>query len=226
MGPSTTLSSVSIHCKGILFDMDGILISSLQAAERSWAKWAVMRNVNPAVAVKTMHGRRAIETVAMLCPDCDPEAELKIIEGFEVSDTQGITALPGVLTLLRALPRESWTVVTSSTDRLTRTRMGVAGIPVPERLVSADSVTIGKPRPDPFLAGAALLGLRAEECVVFEDSASGVKAGCAAGCTVVATTFSQPESSLKAADYIVGGMTDVAVKHAAQGIVLRLSSLR
>ena len=69
-------SPVSLRCKGILFDMDGILISSLGSVERSWTKWAKMRGVDPAYAISFVHGRRAIESVAALRPDLDSAAEL------------------------------------------------------------------------------------------------------------------------------------------------------
>jgi len=130
--------------------------------------------------------------------------------------------LPGVPELLAALPLDCWTVVTSATERLARVRLAVGGIPVPERLVTADQVTKGKPHPEPFLAGAALLGLKPEECVVFEDSASGTKAGRAAGCTVVATTFSHSVESLDAAHYLVEDLSGmrVTVLGGDEGLVL------
>lgn len=205
--------------------MDGILISSLGSVERSWTKWAEMRGIDPAYAISAAHGCRAIETVAKLRPDLDAEAELKIIEDIEVADNEGLAVLPGVLELLRALPRDRWTVVTSATERLARIRLAAGGIPVPERLVTANHVTRGKPHPEPFHAGAALLGFPPEECVVFEDSASGTQAGRAAGCTVVATTFSHPIESLDAAHYLVRDVTGVSVEATRDGLVLRLTPL-
>jgi mannitol-1-/sugar-/sorbitol-6-phosphatase len=204
-------SSVQIHCKGILFDMDGILVSSLESVERSWSKWAVLRGVDPKLTCQTAHGRRAIETIAIMRPDLDAELELKVIEDIEVEDNEGLTVLPGVLDLLAALPAERWTVVTSATERLALVRMGAGGVPLPQKLVAADFVTRGKPHPEPFLTGAALLGFAPQECVVFEDSASGAKAGRAAGCTVVATTFSHPVESLDAAHYLVEDLTGLKV---------------
>jgi mannitol-1-/sugar-/sorbitol-6-phosphatase len=225
MGSSISASPVQIHCQGVLFDMDGILISSLGSVERSWTKWAEMRGIDPAYAISAAHGCRAIETVAKLRPDLDAEAELKIIEDIEVADNEGLAVLPGVLELLRALPRERWTVVTSATERLARIRLAAGGVPVPERLVTANHVTRGKPHPEPFRAGAALLGFPPEECVVFEDSSSGAQAGRAAGCTVVATTFSHPIESLDAAHYLVKDVTGVSVKTTHDGLVLRLTPL-
>jgi len=61
------------------------------------------------------------------------------------------------------------------------------------------------------LAGAALLGFAPEDCVVFEDSSSGAQAGRAAGCIVVATTFSHTVESLDAADYLVTDLTGMQV---------------
>lgn len=206
--------------------MDGILISSLDSVERSWTKWAQLRGVDPAEALSIVHGRRAIETLALLRPDLEPEDELKVLEDIEVQDNDGMTVLPGVPELLKALPHDRWTIVTSATERLARVRLAAGGIPMPERLVTADHVTRGKPHPEPFQAGAALLGFRPEECVVFEDSASGAQAGRTAGCTVVATLFSHPVESLEAAHYVVNDVTGVAVDRDADGLVLRLKGTR
>jgi mannitol-1-/sugar-/sorbitol-6-phosphatase len=227
MASSLVFSPVQIRCKGILFDMDGILISSLGSVERSWTKWANLRGIDPEYAMSIVHGRRAIESVATLRPDLDSEAELKIIEDFEVEDNDGLTVLPGVLKLLASLPPNRWTVVTSATERLARVRMAAGGVPVPEHLVTADKVTYGKPHPEPFLAGAAVLGFAPEECVVFEDSASGAQAGRTAGCTVVATTFSHPIEKLDAAHYLVTDMTGVSAEllSGGEGLALNLTPL-
>jgi len=227
MATVTKSSPVQIRCKGVLLDMDGILISSIGSVERSWTKWALLRGVDPAYALSIIHGCRAIESVAILRPDLDSVAELKAIEDIELADGEGLTVLPGVLDLLRALPAGCWTVVTSATERIARLRMSSVGIPVPERLVTAENVTQGKPDPQPFLVGAELLGLAPGECVVFEDSVSGVKAGRAAGCTVVATPFSHPVDSLDAAHYLIEDVRGVTVNRlpGGQGLLLGLTPL-
>jgi mannitol-1-/sugar-/sorbitol-6-phosphatase len=227
MAQTIASSPVQVRCKGILFDMDGILISSLGSVERSWTKWATMRGVDPAYVLSFIHGRRAIESVALLRPDLDPAAELKLIEDIELADGEGITVLPGVTELIAALPRDRWTVVTSATERLARMRLAASGFTLPERLVTAETVSAGKPDPAPYLAGAALLGYAPEECVVFEDSASGVAAGCAADCIVVATTFSHEAEHLECADYLVRDLTGftVSILPGAQGIALGFTPL-
>jgi sugar-phosphatase len=227
MASSVASSPVQIRSKGILFDMDGVLISSLGSVERSWTKWAKMRGVDPAYTCRVAHGCRSIETVVMLRPDLDPEVENQIIEGFEIEDTEGLEVLPGVLELLSALPRSCWTVVTSATEPLARLRLAAGGIPVPDRFITAESVTQGKPHPAPYLAGAALLGFQPKDCIVFEDAESGTKAGRAAGCTVVATTFSHPIEKLGAAHYLIPDLTSVSaeIPAGADAIVLKFTPL-
>lgn len=210
--PADSSASVTVRCKGVLFDMDGILISSLGSVERSWTTWGLARGLDPTKVIHAAHGCRAIETIRKLRPDLDDEAELKYIEDLEVSDNEGLAVLPGVLALLGALPRDRWTVVTSATERLARVRLAAGGIPVPERLITADHVTSGKPHPEPYQKGAEILGFPPSECVVFEDSASGAKAGRAAGCTVVGTTFSHTVEELGAAHYLLPDVTGIAVE--------------
>ncbi|HVN92052.1 MAG TPA: HAD-IA family hydrolase [Terracidiphilus sp.] len=222
---SQSSSDVSVPCRGVLFDMDGILISSIGSVERSWTKWAMLRGIDPALTRATAHGRRAVETIAKLRPDLDVDQELTTVENFEAEDNDGLKILPGVLDLLAALPENRWTVVTSATERLARIRLAAGGIAVPEQLVTADQVKRGKPHPEPFLAGAAALGVSSSECVVFEDSASGAEAGRAAGCTVVATTFSHPAESLQAAHYLVRDLTGVRVAIVGDRIVLSFTPL-
>ncbi|MDR3791835.1 MAG: HAD-IA family hydrolase [Terracidiphilus sp.] len=223
-------SQVEIGCKGVLFDSDGILISSIGSVDRSWTRYCEMRGVEPERALRIVHGCRASDTLRRVRPELKDEEEiareLKIIEDFEVEDNEDLRVLPGVLELIRALPVGRWTVVTSATDRLVRVRLAVGGIPVPERIVTGDDVSLGKPHPDPYLAGAKLIGVRPEECVVFEDAASGVRAGKAAGCTVVATTFSHPLEQLAEADYRVEDLSGVRVEAKADGgMILRLTPL-
>jgi sugar-phosphatase len=224
---ATASAPVAIRCKGVLFDMDGILISSLGSVERSWTAWGLARGLDPAKVIHAAHGCRAIETIRKLRPDLDDEAELKYIEDLEIADNEGLAVLPGVIALLSALPRHRWTVVTSATERLARVRMAAGGIPVPERIITANHVTSGKPHPDPYLRGAEILGIPAADCVVFEDSASGTKSGRAAGCTVVGTTFSHSIEELSAAHYLVTDLTgiEVEVLPGEEGLALHFTPL-
>ena len=204
--------------RGLLFDMDGVLVSSIGSVERAWTRWAEMRGIDPALAIHTAHGRRAIESVRFLRPDVDADQDLALIEGWEVEDKEGLELLGGVMPILEHLPQKYWTIVTSATDRVARARIADAGVPLPPSIITGDMVTNGKPDPEPYVRGAQILGIRPEDCLVIEDSASGAKAGHAAGCKVLATTFSHSIESLSAADWIVDSLVGVTVKVVEDGL--------
>jgi mannitol-1-/sugar-/sorbitol-6-phosphatase len=202
---------MKITVKGILFDMDGVLVSSIGSVERSWAKWSALHGLDPEETVKRAHGRRSIDSVRAIRPDLDAEAENRKIEDWEVEDTEGVEAVAGVCHFLKRLPPGSWTIVTSATKRLAEVRLGAAGITPPAKWITSDVVVKGKPDPEPYLKGVELLGLAPEDCLVVEDAQSGATAGKAAGCKVLGTTFSHAIEELTAADWIVATLEHVGV---------------
>lgn len=171
---------------GFLFDMDGTILTSIAAAERVWSAWAQRHGVDVATLFATMHGKRAEDTVRSLqLPGVDPVAEAAWITQAEIGDVGGIEAVAGAGAFLAALPRERWAIVTSAPRALALRRIAAAGLPLPEVLVSADDVSCGKPAPDCFLLGAERLGLKASECLVFEDTVAGIAGAEAAGAAVM-----------------------------------------
>lgn len=223
MGGSQRTTGVVLHPRGILFDMDGVLVSSIGSVERSWEKWCAARGIDPARAIGMAHGRRAIETVRALRPDLNDQEELAWLEQMEMEDNVGVQMLHGVRRILETLPEKFWTVVTSATERLARSRMAHAGIRVPARIVSADIVTHGKPHPEPYQKGAELLGVQPADCLVIEDSASGAQAGRAAGCKVLATLFSHSLDSLLDADWVVRSLEDVDIRISGDHLEVRFT---
>ncbi len=216
---------MKLEVQGILFDMDGILVSSLGSVERSWAKWGAMRGVDGAKAILTAHGKRAIETIRLLRPDLNDAEELDVIERIEIDDLEDLEVLPGVPELLASLPVGSWTVCTSATKRLARVRMEHVGLTVPEQFISADMVEHGKPHPEPYLRGAELLGFAPERCLVIEDAPAGCAAGKAAGCTVLATLFSHSAEQLVDADFIVESLEELRVTGKAGALEVRFEPM-
>ena len=202
---------MKIRVKGILFDMDGVLVSSIGSVERSWAKWAVLHGLDPVETVKLAHGRRSIDSVRAIRPDLDAEAENQKIEDWEVGDVEGVEAVAGVCNFIKRLPSESWTIVTSATRRLAEVRLHAAGITPPAKWITSDMVLNGKPDPEPYRKGVESLGLAPQDCLVIEDAESGATAGHAAGCKVLGTTYSHSIEDLTAADWIVDSLEHVSV---------------
>jgi sugar-phosphatase len=205
-----------IRCGAILFDLDGVLMDSRVAVERAWERWAAGHGIDPVAVLAEAHGRRTIDTIRAIAPLLDVETEARRLEDAEAVDFDGVTTLPGAAELLGALPSGSWTVVTSGTRALATGRLAHGGLPIPEQLITADDVERGKPDPQPYLAGAAALGVDPADCLVIEDAPAGIEAGKAAGMTVLAVATTFEAGALAAADYVVGSLADVALRSATE----------
>jgi mannitol-1-/sugar-/sorbitol-6-phosphatase len=207
----------SLRCRALLFDMDGVLVDSTAAVARVWAIWACKHGLDPDTVVRMAHGRPSISTIRELLPGAD-QAEDREVERMEIADVEDIVALPGAAKLLHALPSNRYAIVTSATRPLAEVRLRVAGLPIPERLVTARDTKRGKPYSDPYLIGAQLLEVPPVECVVLEDAPSGIRAGKAAGSRVVAlrTTASDAELEDAGADWIVDNCAELFVESAAR----------
>jgi sugar-phosphatase len=217
---------LTVETKGLLFDMDGVLISSTGSVVRCWQRWCKLYGMPNADQFQVSHGTRAVDIVRMLKPGWD-EAQvaegLHTIEELELADTADLTVLPGVKALLERLPPERWAVVSSATRRLLIGRLAAAGLPVPERVISGDMVVHGKPDPEPYRRGAELLGFAPGECIVVEDAPSGVGSGLAAGCRVLGLLGTHPAAQLRAAMWLARSLEAVEVMVKADGLVLRFA---
>ena len=206
-----TIQGIQIEVSGFLFDMDGVLVSSIGSVLRSWRRWAKHYGLPNADKIEIPHGMRAIEVMDQVKPGIDKVEGLKLIEDMELADTADLKVLEGVRVLLESLPAHRWAIVTSATHRLLLGRLKAAGLPVPDRIISGDQVKRGKPDPEPYRRGAELLGVRAEDCLVFEDAPSGVRAGIAAGCRVLGVLGTHTAEELReaGATWIVSSLAKV-----------------
>ncbi|HKW27181.1 MAG TPA: HAD family hydrolase [Terriglobales bacterium] len=205
-------SQRKFHCAAILFDLDGVLVDSTHSVARFWKRWAAEHNVSPEEAVRVAHGRRTLETVRLLAPHLDAEAETLRIEAIEADDSSALERVKGALELLTALPAERWAVVTSGTRYLATRRLANNGLPQPVAFVTADEVSQGKPHPEPYLKGAELLHLSPGECLVFEDTPAGIESAHAAGMTAVGLATTYPVAELAHAEAVIRDLSQVQAR--------------
>jgi sugar-phosphatase len=192
-----------ILCSGLLIDMDGVLVDSTAVIARAWTRWAARNNMDPAYVINFAHGRTSPDSVRELLPGASPEVhreESHWMERAEIEDVADVIALPGARALLAAVPSSRRAVVTSSTRPLAEVRLRATGLwDLVQHIVTASDARRGKPDPEPYQKGAALLQLPASDCVVIEDAASGTRAAKAAGARVLGLRTLSDDTSLLAA---------------------------
>jgi len=187
---------VSGDLAAVLFDMDGLLVDSeplwtvaeIELAGRLGGTWdpglkTAIVGTRLEVAVPTIlrwYGRDAAE-------DEVAETSRWLLGRMGELLTERVPLLPGAADLLAAVRAAGIPVaLVSSSYRALVDAVLASGVGPFDLTVAGDEVTDGKPHPAPYLLACARLGVEPQQCVVLEDSPSGVAAGEAAGCAVVA----------------------------------------
>jgi sugar-phosphatase len=182
--------------RAAVFDMDGLLIDSepyWKLAERDvFGEVGIEISDEMAAVTAPMTTRQVAEHWFGVLPWRD-----KSVEDLEAAVIARVADLirarrqvmPGVGEILGLCARFGWRVALASNSpavlcQLVLRELGIAG--AFHAVVSAEHVECGKPDPAVYLHAARLLGVLPQECIAFEDSATGVRAARAAGMSVVA----------------------------------------
>ena len=196
----------------ILFDLDGVLADSTPSVTRAWSAWARRVGLEPDWLLPRVHGRRAIDTIRAVRPDLDAESELATLVADETTDNADVVEIPGARTLVSALPADRWGIVTSGLRPVATARLAAAGVPIARVMVTAESISRGKPDPEAYLKGASELGVAPADCLVVEDAPAGAAAARAAGMRLLALATTHTAEELEPADLIAPDLTRVAVR--------------
>lgn len=209
----------------VLFDLDGTLISSTAAVERSWARLAVEFTI-PRERFFEYHGMTARAILERLLVDRaagERDAAHARIVAIETSDTEGVEALPGAAEALATLvPAGRCAIVTSGSRVLALARLAASGVDVPAVVITADDVVHGKPDPEPYVTAALALGVDPADCLVVEDASAGLLSGRAAGATTLGLRTTLGQGRIEA-DRVVADLSAVRFALVADGVRLSAS---
>lgn len=179
----------------VVFDMDGLLLDSERPVLQAWVQAAreFGSPIEPATFLQVLgrggeDGRAAFR--ALLGTDF-PYAEARLRVQALIAETrerEGQIVKPGARALLERLKAQRLRCgIASSTgcDEV-QARLGRAGLlDFFDSFASGEEVAAGKPAPDVYLLAAERLGVRAADCIAFEDSEHGARSALAAGMAVV-----------------------------------------
>jgi sugar-phosphatase len=212
----------SFACKAILFDLDGVLVNSAECVERTWRNWAARHRIDPERVIAHAHGRRTIETVRLVAPELNIDAELATLEHSEAMTSEGVYEIPGARELLEMLPADRWAVVTSGVRAVAEFRVRYTRLPTPSVLICAEEISRGKPDPEGYLTAAARLGWSPEDCIVIEDAPVGIEAAHNAGMRAIAIAATYSADRLREADAIVERLSDLTIVYDGAQILINL----
>ncbi|MDD5467344.1 MAG: HAD-IA family hydrolase [Anaerolineales bacterium] len=198
-------------CAALIFDLDGVLVDSQRVIQRYWRHWAAQHGLDAAEILHAAQGMRTVDTIRLVAPHLDAEAEAAGLAGGEALDMDGVVPVRGAKELLLSIPPDRWAVATSGSRRTATARLQHTALPMPHVLVTADDVGKGKPDPEVYLLAAQRLGTTAQESLVVEDTQAGIQAALRAGMRVVAVASSFSPEHLRAASAIAPSLEDIRV---------------
>ncbi len=179
--------------KGFIFDLDGVITDTAELHFQAWKKlsddmgWDFDREVN-----ERLRGVSRMDSIHIIKDHNAAEIpEEQLVElatrknDIYVNSLDQITPkdyLPGAQELLTLLRQEGFSVALGSASKnSTKVLQQLDAIKFFDIIGDGNSVSKSKPAPDIFLFGAGQLGLKPEECIVYEDAEAGIDAAKAGG---------------------------------------------
>lgn len=198
----------------VLLDMDGVILDSMHYHAQTWQEvlgelglsvpLEFILHHEGALGAEVLH-RFVAEHAPHLAASADLDRADEVMTGllerqaglYLERHARRVRPYPGAAGLLAGLERAGLptALVTSSRRSLVETSLAPEMRSRFKALVTAEDVRRHKPHPDPYLAGAAALGARPQDCLVVENAPAGIAAAAAAGatCYALATTL-EPEA--------------------------------
>lgn len=191
--------------RGVLFDMDGLVLDTEKLYTRFWMESA--NDLGYPMTLQQALGMRSLNRDAgqrKLQEYFGPHISYSQIRThrIELMDAHiaryGIDVKPGIFELLAYLKDKGIASAITSSSPMENIRRHLSAHDLLhrfDRLCSGYEVPNGKPAPDIYLHGAAALGLKPEECLALEDSPTGILSAYRAGClSVMIPDQDQPDA--------------------------------
>lgn len=187
--------------KLVLFDMDGVLFDTMPHHVRSWKQvadeYGIVAEQDEFYLYEGMRGVDTIEGLYRRTFGKEPAEDLvqeiydrktRLFQEYNV-ELELIPYTKEVMAYLKEKGIEM-AVVTGSTklNAYPRIAQHYADYIKQDHIITAESVSKGKPNPDPYLMGMELFGAKPEDTIVIENAPLGVRSGDAAGAYVIAVT--------------------------------------
>ncbi len=204
--------------KGVLFDLDGVIADTLHFHFLAWQHMFAERGGSVSEQTVLLHeGRASREILPILMKEAGvdiPEEEWHDLierkrEYFRSIVRMGYYA--DSFEIIEALKQRGFKValVTACALKNMQHALNSEQQKYFDFIITGDEVSRAKPNPDPYLAAARHLGLKAEECVVVENAPLGIEAAKNAGMYCIAIETTLKGEYLKLADCILPRIGDL-----------------
>jgi beta-phosphoglucomutase len=205
--------------KGLIFDLDGVLVDTVPVHFLAWQRmfedygytFGKREYRNLVDGRPRFDGARAV-MINHTDQEVREAADKKNDYYVEKIDNGEFQVFDAAVVLVRQCQADGLGLAAASSSANVKTVLEKAGLlDAFSVVIGGDDVERGKPNPDIFLNAAKGLGLAVDECVVIEDSSSGVQAAKNGGFYCVGLRHGDDADDLQAADQIVSSLAELSV---------------
>jgi HAD superfamily hydrolase (TIGR01509 family) len=203
-----------------IFDCDGVLVDSEPLSMKIDVQILAEHGIR--MSVDEAHRRFVGRTFAAMLddmtrefgvsfpPDTSNQKDLRLLQLYE----RELAAVDGVEAALAALGPQHFSVASNSPYERVETALRIARLTpfFGNRITTFEHVARGKPEPDVFIEAARRAGYQPQDCIVVEDSITGVTAAHRAGCIVLGFTGTNPHPEDHAAKLLAAG-ANITFRH-------------
>jgi|SRR5450759_3486429 len=204
--------------KGVLFDMDGVLVDSesfiCKAAIMMFNELGINALPDDFIPFVGMGENRYIGGVAEkygISVNIN-KVKARTYQIYETIIRGQLKPLPGVYEFIEKCRKKKFKLAIATSADSVKMEANLREIGLSSSIFNATvtglDVINKKPFPDIYIKAAGCIGVKPEECLVAEDAVSGVKAAKVAGCKCLAVTTSFDSEKLKEADWICNSLMD------------------
>lgn len=205
-----------------IFDMDGTMVDNTPYHFKTWQtlykKYGIGELAEEAYKTE-ISGVPIMDTVRSLFPDADEETLKSLVREkeqlYQEIYTPFIAPINGLENLLTELKDGGVKLAMASSASWDDIDFVLSHVKVRQYfdvIIDGNRVSKGKPNPQIFLKAAADMHMRPEDCIVFEDSMAGIKAGNAAGMKVIGITTAHPADKLKPTSLTINDYTELSLQ--------------
>lgn len=181
------------YWKGIIFDLDGVVVSTDDCHYRAWKFLADAEGIPfDRMVNERLRGVSRMESLQIILEkskkEYTPEEKIALADRKNEVYKKYISALtehdilPGVVLFLNLCRENKLRIAIGSSSKNTKAILKQVGlIDAFDAVVDGNDITHSKPDPEVFVKAAAALGLNPEDCLVVEDADAGIEAAVAAG---------------------------------------------
>lgn len=205
------------YLKGILFDLDGVLVDTMKHHDEAWRK--AIGKYGLQISREEIYRREGekgsvtaseLLRLAGLSPSVDAVRQLIREKGEIFKASIKINLFPEALSCIEYCRKKyRLGLVTGSFLPEVKASLDVPFLESFEVIVTADDVHQGKPHPEPYLLALEKLKLKASEAIVIENAPYGIQAAKAASLVCIALTTSLSAQYLSEADLVLSNLDEV-----------------